>query len=295
MKKSFVVLLSLMLIGVLVSCGTPSQPTQSATPTAPAASPQATGDLAAVSVNLEIANAYPALSFDRPLYFAVAGDGGTDCFVVEQTGRILVFADSPDVAEASVFLDLSDTIDRGGNEKGLLGLAFHPDYRQNGYLYVNYTNQTNTVIARYTLSANNPLEADPASEQILLTFSQPYANHNGGQLAFGPDGYLYIATGDGGSGGDPQNNAQNPSSLLGKILRIDVDQSGGGQNYGIPADNPFANNTQGYREEIYALGLRNPWRFSFDEQGTLWVADVGQSSREEIDLVELGQKLRLET
>ncbi|MHB1314517.1 MAG: PQQ-dependent sugar dehydrogenase [Christensenellales bacterium] len=266
-------------------------PPGSGIPTTPTATRQATSTntMAPVSVKLELAEAYPALSFEKPLYFAVAGDSSQDCYVVEQTGRIRVFKDRSDTADIYTFLDLSDRVDLGGNEKGLLGLAFHPDYQQNGYLYVNYTNQNSTVIARYTRRSDNPREADPASEQILLSFPQPYENHNGGQLDFGPDGYLYIATGDGGSGGDPQNNGQNPDSLLGKILRIDVDHPGNGKLYGIPADNPYSGNGQGYQEEIYALGLRNPWRFSFDERGSLWVADVGQSSREEIDLVEKGR------
>ena len=196
--------------------------------------------------------------------------------------------DSADTKDASVFLDLRDRIDAGGNEKGLLGLAFHPDYKNNGYLYVNYTTADSTVIARYTRSPDNPMTADPASEEVLLTFKQPYSNHNGGQLAFGPDGYLYIGTGDGGSGGDPQNNAQNTASYLGKILRIDVDRPSNGKTYGIPADNPYAGNTQGNVEEIYAVGMRNPWRFSFDQNGILWVGDVGQDTMEEIDQVKNG-------
>jgi glucose/arabinose dehydrogenase len=236
-------------------------------------------------VELEIVEAYP-LSFEKPLYFAVAGDGSGDCYVVEQTGKIRVFEDSPDAANAPVFLDLSGIIGSGANEKGLLGLAFHPGYAQNGYFYVNYTDKRNTVIARYTRKSAK--EADPESAEVLLTFPQPYDNHNGGQLAFGLDGCLYIGTGDGGSSGDPHNNAQNPSSLLGKILRIDVDNPSADMPYGIPVDNPYFGNEEGYREEIYALGLRNPWRFSFDEAGALWVADVGQNAREEIDIVENG-------
>ena len=220
-----------------------------------------------------------------------AGDGSNRLFVVEQAGRIFVFDNDPAATQAGEFLDIRGRVSDDGNEEGLLGLAFHPDYATNGYFYVNYsaTNPRRNVIARYQVSAANPDEADAASETVLLTFEQPYSNHNGGQLAFGPDGYLYIATGDGGSGGDPQNNGQNRSTLLGKILRIDVDRSEAGKAYAIPGDNPFAGNSEGYAEEIYAYGLRNPWRFSFDEEsGRLWAGDVGQNRFEEVDIIEKG-------
>jgi glucose/arabinose dehydrogenase len=178
------------------------------------------------------------------------------------------------------FLDLTGLISTGG-ERGLLGLAFHPDYLNNGYFYVNYTNTAgNTVVARYHVSTN-PNVADPASAFVLLTITQPYSNHNGGHLAFGPDGYLYIGMGDGGSAGDPQNLAQNTTSFLGKMLRIDVDN---GTPYGIPTDNPFVGES-GYAPEIWAVGLRNPWKFSFDRQtGDLYIGDVGQNVWEEINL-----------
>jgi glucose/arabinose dehydrogenase len=244
--------------------------------------------IAPVTVQVSVQDAYPSLSFSRPLYFVTAGDGSDHCYVVEQTGKILVFEDSPEVSKASVFLDLSGIIDYDKGEKGLLGLAFHPDYAENGIFFVDYTDKNGTVIARYTRSAEDAMKADPGSAQTILTFAQPYKNHNGGQLEFGPDGYLYIATGDGGSGGDPLNNAQNLSSPLGKILRIDVDVQTADMQYSIPPDNPFAGNASGYREEIFAYGLRNPWRFSFDSEGVLWVADVGQNKIEEIDLVENG-------
>ena len=204
---------------------------------------------------------------------------------------IRVFENSENTATSKVFLDISDRVLFGG-EQGLLGLAFHPRYRQIRYFYVNYVadNPRRTIIARYSVTANDPDQADKNSELVLLEINQPFSNHKGGQLAFGNDGYLYIGLGDGGSAGDPLGNAQNRSSLLGKILRIDVDSPSAGRNYGIPAGNPFAGNTLGYREEIYAYGLRNPWRFSFDPPtGMLWVADVGQDQREEIDLVEKGK------
>lgn len=302
MKKFVSVFLIVIAAGILASCAAPAQEAPSATPTpAPSATvtpaaaqtteapektaAQSAAPMGPVTVKLNIAEAYPNLKFERPLYFTVAGDGSGDAYVVEQTGKIKVFSDSADAADAGVFLDLSGKVSTDGNEKGLLGLAFHPDYKNNGYLYVDYTDSKGTVIARYTRRADNPKEADTASEQVLLTFPQPYANHNGGQLVFGPDGYLYIGTGDGGSGGDPQNNAQNASSYLGKILRIDVDHPSGGKAYGIPEDNPYAGNVKGQLEEIYALGMRNPWRFSFDANGTFWVADVGQDTMEEIDQV----------
>ncbi len=290
MKKAFVLSLVLLITGGIASCASPP-PSPSVTGIEPSATLAPTGvhTMAPVSVKLGIVQAYPALTFEKPLYFIVAGDGTQDCFVVEQSGRIRIFTDRSDAANSAVFLDIRDRIDSTAGEKGLLGLAFDPGYKNNGILYVNYTNQKNTVISRFTRRKDNPREADPASEQVLLTFAQPYDNHNGGQLAFGPDGLLYIATGDGGSGGDPQNNAQNLTSLLGKILRIDVNHPASGKAYGIPADNPYAGNSKGYKEEIYALGLRNPWRFSFDAQGTLWAGDVGQGSREEIDLIQKGR------
>jgi hypothetical protein len=197
----------------------------------------------------------------------------------------------------SVFLDLTARVasNPGSGEMGLLGLAFHPLYGTNGYFYVYYTagaagppRTRVSRLSRFQVSAADRNQADPGSETILLELTQPFDNHNGGQIAFGLDGYLYIATGDGGSGGDPLDNAQNLKTLLGKILRIDVDSAGG--SYGIPPDNPFAGNTSGYREEIYAYGLRNPWRFSFDAAtARMWAGDVGQALWEEIDIIESGR------
>ena len=191
-----------------------------------------------ISTKLELIDAYPSLSFEKPLFFTTAGDSSGDCYVVQQTGKILVFEDSFDTDEVAVFLDLSDIVNTRGTEEGLLGLAFHPDYKQNGFFYVNYTTNTSTVVERYTRSNDNPLAADPLSGKIILTFEQPYANHNGGHLEFGEDGYLYIATGDGGSAGDPEKNGQNLTSLLGKILRIDIDNYDEELAYSIPSDNP---------------------------------------------------------
>lgn len=235
--------------------------------------------------------AFPQLSFTRPVDLQHAPDNSNRIFVVEQAGVISVFPNSESSSSKTTFLDIREKVDDQGNEEGLLGLAFHPDYKNNGYFYVNYTasNPNRTVISRFSASSSNPNQADPSSEHEILTFRQPYSNHNGGQVSFGPDGYLYIAVGDGGSGGDPQGNGQNRSTLLGSILRIDVDKQESGKPYAIPADNPFAGNRQGYREEIYAYGLRNPWRFSFDTAtGRLWTGDVGQNAWEEIDIIEKG-------
>jgi len=192
-----------------------------------------------------------------------------------------------------VYLDISARVasNPGIGELGLLGLAFHPKYETNGQFFVYYTAGASgsrvSRVSRFRVSALDPNAADPGSENILLEIDQPYDNHNAGQIAFGADAYLYVATGDGGSGGDPQGNAQNRASLLGKILRIDVDS---GSPYAIPPDNPFVGNSDGYREEIYAWGLRNPWRFSFDPPtGRLWAGDVGQLTWEEIDVIESGQ------
>ena len=238
-----------------------------------------------------VAVAFPNLTFNFPVGIISAGDGTNRLFVFEQQGTIRVFENSVNTATSKVFLDIADRVLFGG-EQGLLGLAFHPNYRNNGYFYVDYVadNPRRTIIARYTVNANDPDQADRNSELILLEVSQPFTNHKGGQLELGPDGYLYIGLGDGGSSGDPFGNGQNRSALLGKILRIDVNSPSAGRNYGIPVDNPFAGNILGYREEIYAYGFRNPWRFSFNSStGTLWVADVGQSQREEIDIVEKGK------
>jgi glucose/arabinose dehydrogenase len=250
----------------------------------PNAAGQAQGDYA-------VEAAFPNLTFNQPVGMFNAEDGTNRLFVLEQAGVIRVFENSKNTATSKVFLDLSDRVLYGG-EQGLLGLAFHPNYADDGYFYVNYVadNPRRTVIARFQVTANDPDQADKNSELILLEVTQPFANHNGGQLAFGADGYLYMGLGDGGSGGDPFGNAQNRSSLLGKILRIDVNAPTAGANYGIPSDNPFAGNTLGYREEVYAYGLRNPWRFSFDPAtGKLWVGDVGQDKMEEIDIVEKGR------
>lgn len=217
--------------------------------------------------------------FSRPVHIAGAGDGSNRLFVVEQGGRIRI--SDHGVVLPTPFLDIRDRISCCG-ERGLLSVAFPPGYAAKGYFYVDYTDLNgNTVVARYHVSAD-PNVADPSSEQIVLAIAQPYPNHNGGQLAFSPrDGYLYIGMGDGGSGGDPENRAQNPQELLGKILRIDVES--GVVPYAVPATNPYVSNPA-YRPEIWALGVRNPWRFSFDRlTADLTIGDVGQNQYEEVD------------
>lgn len=233
--------------------------------------------------------AFPGLKFSDPVELVNAKDGSNRLFVVEQEGTIRFFNAGQKPTASTLFLDIKSKVKSGG-EMGLLGLAFHPNFKTNGFIYVNYTrdNPRESVVARYKVANPASGAADPQSETILLTYAQPYSNHNGGSVHFGPDGYLYVSTGDGGSGGDPQNNAQNKGILLGKILRLDINATGKG-NYGIPADNPFVGNKDGAREEIYAYGLRNPWRISFDPATKkLWAGDVGQNAIEEVDIIEKG-------
>lgn len=217
----------------------------------------------------------------RPVALTHAGDGSGRIFIVQQGGLVRVVNDGVLLPEP--FLDLRDRISTAGNEQGLLGLAFHPRFAENGFAYVNYTNRSgDTAIARFTVppaASAAEQRADTNSETVLLRVAQPYRNHNGGGLAFGPDGFLYIGLGDGGGVGDPLNQSQALDNLLGKLLRIDVDNA---QPYAIPADNPFI--LGGGLPEIWAYGLRNPWGFSFDAlTGDLYLADVGQDAREEIN------------
>lgn len=235
--------------------------------------------------------------FSRPVYVTGANDGSSRLFVVEKAGRIQIIKDGAKLA--TPFLDIHERVGSGCNECGLLSVAFPLDFAENGYFFVYYNSTTSvvepdhaclpnqecdgeedTIVARFRVSGNDPDQADPNSEERLLLQNQPYANHNGGQLAFGPDNLLYVGLGDGGSGGDPYDNGQKLSTLLGKILRIQVGPSGG---YIIPDDNPFVGQTN-VKPEIWAYGLRNPWRFSFDSvSGDLYIGDVGQGLYEEID------------
>ncbi|MHB1376871.1 MAG: PQQ-dependent sugar dehydrogenase [Candidatus Humimicrobiaceae bacterium] len=312
MKHKYFCLLSVLLIIVLllIACRqTATQkiiPSTSAITTAPVLnSPENTGALTSTSTATQgfkfpnagdvenrfgVQEAFSGLQFNRPLSLINAGDGSNRIFVVEQKGRINIIQTSPSV-KSELFLDIGSRVNSISNEMGLLGLAFHPLFKENGLFFVNYTTSDSTIISSFNVDTNNPNVADPASEKIIMTFPQPYTNHNGGQIAFSPaDNYLYIGVGDGGSEGDPQGNGQNLNTLLGKILRIDVNKKNAGINYSIPPDNPFKGNSQNYKEEIYAYGLRNPWRFSFDPlTGFLWVGDVGQNRLEEIDLVDRGK------
>ena len=232
------------------------------------------------SIGLELL----ADGFSNPVYLAHAGDGTGRLFVVEQPGVLRILDSERGIGEEP-FLDIRPRV-RSGGERGLLSVAFHPQYRENGRFFVNYTREPDgvTVVAEYRVSGD-PNRADPQSERIILTIEQPFPNHNGGQLQFGPDGMLYLGMGDGGAAGDPLGHGQNLSTLLGALLRVDVDS---GEPYAIPEDNPFVGRA-GARPEIWAYGLRNPWRFSFDRcDGRLFLADVGQDRWEEVDLIRKG-------
>jgi len=240
---------------------------------------------------LEIEKAFPNLRFERPVELTHAGDGSGRVFVVTQRGVIYVFPNRADASDKdrTVFLDWTHIVRMDSNEEGLLGLAFHPKYRENGQFFVYYTTRPlQSVVARFRVSRADPNRADRDSFEVLLNFPQPYSNHKGGSLAFGPDGMLYLGLGDGGAGGDPHRNGQNLNALLGKILRLGVDHQDPGLKYAIPKDNPFAGRKDA-RGEIWAYGVRNIWRLSFDRlTGALWAGDVGQDLWEEIDIIVRG-------
>ncbi len=253
--------------------------------TQPTANPQASFDPATTPLALEkIVN-----GLTLPVFVTHAGDGSDRLFIIEKQGAIRIVQDG--ALLETPFLDIRDRVGAGANEQGLLGMAFDPNYAETGHFWVEYTNKDgNTVVSRFQATAEVN-SADPASEFLTLTFAQPYRNHNGGMIAFGPDGMLWIGTGDGGSAGDPQGNGQNPQTLLGKMLRLDV-TSDPAQPYLIPSDNPAATGTLNgatTAPEIWATGLRNPWRYSFDRlTGDLWIADVGQNIWEEVNFVPAG-------
>ena len=234
----------------------------------------------------------------RPVMITGSGDGSNRLFLATQYGTIHILENDPQATEMQTFFDLQERVvdfkDRE-NEEGFLGLAFHPQFRDNGEFFVYYTVKPTdehphlSRISRFRTLPDNPNQGDPASEEILLDIPEPYWNHNGGTIVFGPDGYLYIAVGDGGAFNDPHMNGQNLHTLLGKILRIDVDRQDPDLPYAIPSDNPFARRPNYARGEIWAYGLRNPWRVSFDrETGTCWAGDVGQNTWEEIDIIRRG-------
>lgn len=248
--------------------------------------------LALVTVLPSVAHAavilQPVVTVDRPVYITHAGD--SRLFIVEQQGVVRVYSPTQGLL-SSPFLDLRDDVSYDG-EQGLLSIAFHPSYAQNGYFFVNYTDTNgDTVVSRFRVSSQAN-QADPTSELVFLSIPQPHDNHNGGQLQFGPDGYLYVGMGDGGSSNDPDCQGQDPASLLGKLLRIDVNASQAGRPYAIPASNPFVGSRDPQnlvRDEVWASGLRNPWRFSFDRQsGDLYIGDVGQNQWEELDFQSAG-------
>lgn len=242
---------------------------------------------------INVVNAFPELTFDSPIYLTHSNDSTNRLFVVEKEGVIKVFENYYNVSEANIFLDIRDRV-RSLWEEGLLGLAFHPNFKSNRYFYVHYvagspaTSDQRSVISRFSADSSGT-KADSTSEFILFEVDHPENIHFGGMLEFGPNGYLYISLGDGGPAGDPNNNGQNLMTLSGSILCIDVNSTGDTLNYVIPSDNPFVGNTQGYREEIWAYGFRNTWRFSLDEvTGQFWGGDVGQNWYEEINLIEKG-------
>lgn len=278
------VITCILLIALITACNSSKNTTP---PIESGGSGQIVGEM---RVQAELLPAFGKERFQEPVGLQHAGDGSGRLFVIEKPGIISVLSNNTDSPKRETFLDIRHKVESSGWEHGLLGLAFHPEYKRNGSFYTNYTTENSTVIAHYQTDPDNPNKADAASERILLEFEQPYPNHNGGELVFGGDGLLYIGTGDGGAAGDPHNNAQDLTNLMGKILRIDVDHQEGDRPYAIPVDNPFIDEGEGVREEIYAYGLRNPWRFSFDPlTGLLYTADVGQNRNEEINLIEKGK------
>lgn len=239
---------------------------------------------------LKTKNAFPELKLNRPLWLCESPDGTQRLFLAQQDGKVLILPKDHRGNEAKIFLDLTERKPWEQNEEGLLGFAFHPNYKANGKFYVYYSQQKprRSVISEFSTSTTNDSLADKGSERIILEIPQPDWNHNGGELVFGPDGFLYIALGDGGGANDQFHNSQKPGTLLAKMLRIDVNTRTGDLPYGIPQDNPFVGD-KAFRAEIYAWGLRNPWRFSFDRKtGEIYCADVGQNKWEEINIIKKG-------
>ncbi|MDB6055628.1 MAG: Protein up-regulated by thyroid hormone-putative PQQ-dependent glucose dehydrogenase [Verrucomicrobiales bacterium] len=233
---------------------------------------------------------YPNIKFVRPLWFCEANDGSGRFFYIEQDGQVFILPRDKASSERKLFLDLSDRKPHRENEEGLLGFALHPDFKTNGKFYVYYSafDPRRTVISEFQVSKQDPDKADPATERVVLTVAQPYGNHKGGTIIFGPDKYLYCGYGDGGAGNDPHGNGQKMSILLAKVIRIDVNSKDPGLEYSIPKDNPFVGK-ENARGEIWALGVRNPWRMSFDTKtGLLYAGEVGQDLWEEVDIIEKG-------
>ncbi len=268
---------TILLAVSLIACGSSSN-SQTASPLIQSANP---------AENVSLVEAFPALEFRSSIFLTAVPDGNR-LAVIEQAGKVRVFENTDDVAETVTVLDLTDRLLSGG-EQGLLGMAFDPDFTLNGFVYFNYSmsNPRRNVVARMRWdTATDRVLAE--TEKTILEIEQPFSNHNGGMLAFGPDGFLYIGVGDGGSGGDPAGHGQNRTTLLGNVLRVDVHPNDIDAPYVVPASNPFVNDPC-CRPEIYAFGFRNPYRFSFDRaSGALWVPDVGQNAIEEINIVEAG-------
>ncbi|MFK7886236.1 MAG: sorbosone dehydrogenase family protein [Gammaproteobacteria bacterium] len=280
-----------LLSALLCACGGGGSSSGIGVPTPPPVPPP-------VAVSIGVESAFPSLTFSEPLAALQAPGDPSRWFVVERTGQVWVFDNDPIVTQREIFVDLGPLLFDRAPEAGLLGMAFHPNFAQNGQVFFSYTRPgapLESVVSR-VLSLNGGASLDLTTETMVLTVLQDFANHNGGHIVFGPDGFLYAGFGDGGSSNDPNDRAQTQTTLMGKLLRIDVDQ---GAPYAIPQDNPFAANArcvQGFGgascPEIFALGLRNPWRFSFDRtNGELWLGDVGQGRFEEINRIELGDNL----
>ncbi len=266
-----------MLLAVLVVAGC-------STETAPPSGPES-----AVKA-VDIVPALGGLEFNKPIAL-VFPEGSTESgYIVEQSGRVLSISSKDSEWEAHEFLDIEGRVNDRGREEGLLGLALSPGFPSEPYIFVNYTaaDPRRTVVSRFSVGSSEPFVPDPDSELIIIEVGQPYSNHNGGQLLFGPDDYLYIGYGDGGSAGDPRGNGQNAGTLLGTIVRLDVSELDTSGTYSIPDDNPFVG-LEGARPEVWAYGLRNPWRFTLDRlTGDLWAADVGQNEREEVNVIQPG-------
>ena len=245
------------------------------------------------TLDVQIVRTLENVKFNRPIVVTHANDGSDRLFIAEQTGKIHVLPNDPDVEETKTFLNIESKVmyKDNENEEGFLGLAFHPKYKENGQFFIYYTTRDaphTSVISRFRVSQKDADKADPEFEEELMRIKQPFWNHNGGTIVFGPDGYLYIGLGDGGKANDPLEAGQDKSMLLGSILRIDVDKKDEGKNYAIPKDNPFVGEADA-RGEIWAYGFRNVWRIAFDSKtGALWAADVGQNLWEEINIVVKG-------
>jgi glucose/arabinose dehydrogenase len=292
MTKKLIILCLLIFLPVLIfSCGTSCRPEgmeQTPQVNHTSSSPPVDNSVNQVELpNVSVQRVFPNLSFSQPVFMLQRSGDPNNWYLLEKGGRIFRFPNNNQTSERTVALDLRNNAESGPMEAGLLGMAFHPNFENNGYIFISYTAPGAPLVSRISRfrSNDNGLTINPESEVFILTLQQPYTNHNGGTIMFGPDNYLYIGFGDGGGAGDPLRHAQNRDTLFGSILRIDVDND---VPYRIPPDNPFQGASG--RDEIFAYGLRNPWKFSFDrETGELWTGDVGQNSWEEINIIRSGE------